>query len=437
MYLHGDIGVLASTVRMLTVAVASIFMAAAATADTDTSVRKLFFEEEWRLVDTNPEYLVGVPADVCVVGDNLMVLDRQLRTVWVFDRQGEFQGSFGQPGEGPGDFSTPIKLVALGDSAVGVLDRAPGRLHVFELNGDLVSSQRIHGSATQVVGYNVKGSSEFMVLLRGEVEPTTVGKSRGTASWNSLVKFYTDGRCGALFHEKLCEFSYDGVTIPPVEEEQYVLSGYAVAGSTLYVAPFREQYAILKVGMSGEPIKSLWKDIPPRKRTKAEREEIHEERSVSVGGCLVMDYREAQYDQTIVGMRAHGDNLWVLSVYGSRDPGEGVYQVWDVFDGQGNEQESVQIVVDADPDQDKIFWLSETTAVVCKNFQDAEDAFFNRGDSETDHLPVSLVEGIELQMVFMRGRWDSPVQLMEPVPMEGLIDSPMPDSLECPDGPKI
>jgi hypothetical protein len=371
--------------------------------------QRLVFREDWRLRDDDPAYLVGMPVDATEASHQVFILDQQLQTVFAFDDRGGFERTFGQGGEGPGDFQSPCKLVVLGAEALGVLDRSPARLHEYDLEGNLRGSYPVEGNALRVAGYDIKGSDSLFVVLRSEVDKILDTNRAGTISRTGLVGVTLTGQAESVFVERQRELAYFGATQPVLEEEQYVLSGFDVFSNHLYAATAREDYAVRVFDRWGRMVRELRRDYSPRRRTPSERDSISADRSVSVGGCaIVVEYRAAEYDQAILDLRvAHDGSVWVLSSRGARETPRGVYQIWDVFDRQGRFSRQVEIVIDANPRLDKLFWLDDDKVILCRNWVDADEAFQNSPRANGDKVePVSAAQGIDLQVVCMKGAWE-------------------------------
>ncbi len=370
--------------------------------------RHLVFEEEWRLRDDAPEYLIGVPVAAVAAEQRVFLLDQQLGTIWAFNDQGRFLHRFGSFGEGPGDFRSPCALVDFGNGTIGSLDRSPAQLHTHDPLGNLLRTHRIEGDALRTAGYSIKGSDSLFVLLRSEVDPIKEAGKRGTISWTSLVRLTPDGQCGVVYHEKMREFVYYGRTRPVREEEQYVVSGYDVHQNRLYAAVDRDRYAVTVLAATGDTLQVITRSYESRRRSAAERDSISARRSQSVGGCVIVEYRAAEYDQAILDLHVARDGrLWVLSSRGAHDPPRGTYQVWDVFDEHGLFIEQVELILDASRTGDRVFWLEDDRVLLCRNWADAEATFNDTPPGNgTAAEQVSLPVDTGLQIICMTGRME-------------------------------
>lgn len=96
---------------------------------------------------------VGHYSRTAIGGDGTLLLySRMSDTVFVLvSSEGQFIGSFGREGEGPGEVRQAVP-VSLSDTLVTVLDRGNYRLAFWRPNGQYLSSQRLeHGGVFDVV----------------------------------------------------------------------------------------------------------------------------------------------------------------------------------------------------------------------------------------------------------------------------------------------
>ena len=100
------------------------------------------------------------PADICVApSGELYVADGYGNSsVHRFNAAGEYMGSFGSPGSGPGQFRVPHSVSASLDGRVYVADRENNRVQVFTAEGDFLAEwtdfkcpMGVHIDANQVV----------------------------------------------------------------------------------------------------------------------------------------------------------------------------------------------------------------------------------------------------------------------------------------------
>lgn len=104
---------------------------------------------------SGPE-LFGRIVDIAVdEEERLLVLDYENREVRIFSSEGEYLSSFGQKGEGPGEFQYPYQLARFDSGKLAVLGRM-GRVQFFEPSGT---------SYEHTGGYTVEFTPEDACIL--------------------------------------------------------------------------------------------------------------------------------------------------------------------------------------------------------------------------------------------------------------------------------
>ncbi|MEW5909916.1 MAG: tetratricopeptide repeat protein, partial [Thermodesulfobacteriota bacterium] len=76
---------------------------------------------------------VDKPVDICLLADEIFVLDAGKGNIKVFDGEGALLREFGTKGTGNGDFKTPGGIAAKDDVTVFIADSGNRRIQVFEL----------------------------------------------------------------------------------------------------------------------------------------------------------------------------------------------------------------------------------------------------------------------------------------------------------------
>ena len=97
--------------------------------------------------EARPETLFGNVVDVAADDQGrIYVLDQMAREVRVFAQDGTFEGSIGQPGQGPGEFSGFAQSLLVYRDTVLVSDAGNRTIQRFSLSGEFLSSSPQPGS---------------------------------------------------------------------------------------------------------------------------------------------------------------------------------------------------------------------------------------------------------------------------------------------------
>jgi len=80
------------------------------------------------------------PSGITIAGDNLVVADSQLHSVFVFDLQGRLRSRFGRRGTGDGEFNYPTHVSTDGHGRLFVTDSLNCRVQIFGVDGKFISS---------------------------------------------------------------------------------------------------------------------------------------------------------------------------------------------------------------------------------------------------------------------------------------------------------
>jgi hypothetical protein len=194
-------------------------------------------------------------------GDVLYVLDAQSQTVQTFDLTGAYLGSFGGPGQGPGELASPYSLALDDRGQIWVADAGNRRYSVFTADGQALTSHAAPfrgGMARGLVRIAQGRVWDLSMLMErsegpnGSVQMRSLGVGAlGLAGEDALVPFDTiplglwlpTGLTRSAGSERL-------TMIPPYAPNRAL--GFAPDG-TLWVG-IGDQYAVHKVVPSGDTI---------------------------------------------------------------------------------------------------------------------------------------------------------------------------------------
>lgn len=96
--------------------------------------------------------------DLCVdKEDNLYVADSKLHSIFKFNKNQEFLFSFGQEGQGPGEFMGRLRISAGNDGNIYISDHGSYRFYIFSSNGKFIRQFRLPRNTLDVVVANSRG----------------------------------------------------------------------------------------------------------------------------------------------------------------------------------------------------------------------------------------------------------------------------------------
>ena len=280
----------------------------------------------------------------------VLVLDIVARQVRVFDERGEFAGTIGRSGEGPGEFSRFMTslMVDQADSVI-VPDWGQARVSIFAPDGTFA---RQFSALSRVEGHGWKRMSDGGFLLRG----VTIGRDEQNNYTTYDALYRTNPDITAI--DTLIEFDYprsnlggSGAPIAPLIVNAAFwtrLDDGRIAWSSL------DRDQVLITAADGTPLSILrhvaWTREQLTERHHAIMKERFREKFRLMGASPdVVDNIGLLYDETLpalTALQAGPENtLWVQRmgdvtaidpmVINTNDRTDGLGgEVWDVFDGE-------------------------------------------------------------------------------------------------------
>ncbi|HEX5419529.1 MAG TPA: peptidyl-alpha-hydroxyglycine alpha-amidating lyase family protein, partial [Gammaproteobacteria bacterium] len=110
--------------------------------------------------------------------DNIYISDGYINSrIAKYDKDGNWVGSFGKPGAGPGEFNTPHALVIDDHDRIYVADRGNARIQVFDTSGKLLKIMRI----------NVPAPPNAPVAIGNRPSPNSGGTMRPGSPWAMCI----------------------------------------------------------------------------------------------------------------------------------------------------------------------------------------------------------------------------------------------------------
>lgn len=215
----------------------------------------------------NEEYLFSSISSVCEDStENFYVVDRLERKVLKFNPEGTLVLSFGQKGQGPGDFQSPGRIL-LTEQDVLAVGEDINDISFHKLNGEFI--HRIHLSGRLSTGY-VGENLYYAWTWKPEVQQQVLIDKN-----NKVIRMFFSVPKNAFSVSapdetgRLVMFSYSSEAYAPNLLFAHHHSLSALAKSTLY--------EIILLDLKGNEINRLKRDIQPLKISKNEKNHFKDE----------------------------------------------------------------------------------------------------------------------------------------------------------------
>jgi hypothetical protein len=351
--------------------------------------------ELWRAGGEDDEVFFGNVGAPCVDADgNLYLMDSQLSQAHVFGPDGEFTGTLGREGDGPGEVRSPSDMFVRADGVVGLLQGFPGR--VVLLNPDGTPAGQLNYSTGEGT------ATQFVVMNRGLAMPDglcLVGTRMTMGGAVSKQTFFLD-ICGpdAVRRHNLLEkeytIDYSDFALDEASMD-FVWTRVAVGpDGRVYAAPDRTVYAVNVWSPQGE----LERVITCRQEASPRDEEgmkiarsIHE----AIGAYYPVPPRRITLEDTdpaVTGLWVDREGrMWVQHGRSEADAPDGAWLALDVFGADGKLQRRVGLPGDHDPREDALMLLGDGRYLVVKGSLSAwlsQQAVAQDGADDADPLEV-------------------------------------------------
>ena len=362
--------------------------------------------EVWRLDNEENEDLPlmgAVNQGVVTPDGHVLLLDSQMAHVLEISPTGEFLGTLGRMGQGPGELEQTNGLFLADEGQIGLMQMFPGKV-VF-LNRDGTPGGQVRARGENPMFYRVMEAAGSLVASGRSLN---ISGGAGDNISDKFLRCYSrDGAPGQPYLESTEVTSYD----PPVMNEKGTWFPYRAwtlaPDGSLLVATDRDEYRIDWLEPGGERRRLITREFKPYKRTREDREKV-------LGSMRMWTQAgEIQPKKTILdtapairGIQVLQDGtIWVRSCYAEQNLPEGVSRRYDVFDERGNLQTEVHIAYPVDPELDFFSLLADGRFLLYLNGRSVLDAVFasveaggdeeeeeERDDGEELYFQVVLLE---------------------------------------------
>lgn len=237
------------------------------------SVRRLELVERWRIDPNDSDApILGYfdQAQILVHQDKVYMMDRQLCHILVYGKDGAFEGTIMQEGDGPGEVRDPGPIFLCSDGRIAVQNGYPTRLEFVDLDGTPRGRWRVESNAW-VNRIQETPGGWFAVYMENK-------QSDEPGEYYSIfhAALHDDeGRLTDSFHDMEIRGSHwEGSAKSEAEEHNPWYSAVAVGSGKVVFAPARDEYRLEWRNLAGETTLIVTRDFEAHERTQAELDEM-------------------------------------------------------------------------------------------------------------------------------------------------------------------
>jgi hypothetical protein len=357
-------------------------------ARAEVPARDVEMRELWRRGGDDDDLIFGVIMQL--VEDStgrIYLLDTQLNTIHVLDRDGAFVQTIGREGEGPGEFRGSLDMCLAPGGLLGVVQVFPGKIVQLTREGDPAPNfvmPEVAGSGFSLL-YVARGASDRIVMAGG-----VPGQATNT---NYLRAVSATGELLATYHEETTPMKFGGMQFQEKTHRDFVRRWALAKDGRVAAALEFDAYKIHVWKPDGELERIIdLPDYPLLKRSKEERQLIGSLYEGITAWNPNSTYNTAETHMTVAQMTFRDDGtLWVLPADGLWKREDGVFSSYDVFDLAGKYRERVHLRGPGDAIRDALFFSQDRAYVVTDLLGASMGAMGREDSSGGDAEPVQII----------------------------------------------
>ena len=193
---------------------------------------------------------------------NIFVSDRRNFRIQKYDKDGNYLQTIGRKGQGPGEFER--FFTAFLDAKNNIYVRDGRRIHMFEKNGDLKSTITLQNRITAF--RCTEGGKVFATVSKSASE------GKGTNTINEFSLLDSEWKIIKTFGSYSETYEYGPV--PNLRHAYTPGMHFSHLYNELAVYGISSEYKLFIVNSSGETVRIIEKNTPPRSLTKKEKNRI-------------------------------------------------------------------------------------------------------------------------------------------------------------------
>jgi hypothetical protein len=366
--------------------------------------RTVALEEVWRVGGGDNEVLLGLVSSGVLDDDgNVLLADRQLCRVVVISPTGEFLGTLGREGDGPGELRR-LQSVFVAGERVGLVQGFPGKVVYLDRDGIPAGGFKLGDGAEQVGLYAIRDLRCAGPALVAHTDRSSDDFNADRSSTRSTLSVLgLDGVFKAeLASHEVARGMRNIVLDEAASWAEFDCWAVSPRGVVATVAE-RDAWAVNERDLDGALLRVLRRPCRARKRTAEEKEEaVSRIRLSSVVAGATMEKRPLDTDPVIVDLQCAADGrLFVTTCHNAREQlTEDVAGRFDVITLEGKYLEELTLTFAGhDPQQDVLVFLDGTRFLVLRNYADAEKAIHAAFLPKEEQEDLSEAEPLEVVLV--------------------------------------
>lgn len=369
--------------------------------------RTVALQELWRVGADPDEVLLGLVCGGVLDGrGNVLLADRQLCRVAVISPEGEFLGTLGRKGEGPGEIGNLQGVFAAGDR-VGLVQAFPGKVVYVRPDGEAAGGFTLGRDSGQGGFHAIRDLRCAAGVLVAHMDRSTddfAADRSLTAASLSVLDF--DGAVqGALAVHEVSRGLRKVVLDEAAAWSEFSCWAVSPRGVVATVAA-RDAWAVNERGLDGELRRVLRRPGRSCGRTVEQKEEaVSRIRLASLAAGATIDKKPLDDDPVIIDLQYAADGrLFVTTCGNGRERLEaGVAGRCDVIDADGRFQEEVTFTFPGhDPQNDVLVFLDGVRFLILRNYEDAEAALYAAFLPEEEREKLGEAQPLEVVCVTVR-----------------------------------
>ena len=334
--------------------------------------------EVWRLGgdSENEDEFFGVISDIDIDAQgNVYLLDSQLSTVKIYNKDGALVRSIGREGEGPGEFRRPVSMFFTKEDKAAVIQMMPGKIVLLTKEGVPAGDQPIpqapDGGFQLIQGGDSRGGN--MVLFMGRQQ---FDQAAGKWSRTSFIASVDPaGKQVAEYASKTNEINMAAALMDDAAWDTFERRWEVGPDGKVYACKSYDNYEITVWDKSGKVDKVVTRDYKHIARSAKEKDFMNKMMghwAKMIPNCKV-NIHDMTKDIENIYVRDDG-SMWVLSSAGARNLAKGTLGTFDVFNPQGQFVKTVTLQGEGDPLEDLYVFEKDRLYVVTSFLQAAMSA---------------------------------------------------------------